>query len=73
MIFGFTIALSRLLLFRVWIVSIAILALLYGIRYAYFRLIIRKNILPEVWMAPRGLITILLFYSIPEELFDTDT
>jgi cell volume regulation protein A len=67
-IFGFTIALSRLLSFRVWIVSIAILGILYGIRYAYFRLVIRKEISPEVWMAPRGLITILLFYSIPEEV-----
>ena len=67
-IFGFTIALSMLTSFRVWIVSLSILAILYGIRYAYFRLIIRKNIFPEVWMAPRGLITILLFYSIPREL-----
>ncbi len=29
---------------------------------------IRRNIMPAVWMAPRGLITILLFYSIPEAL-----
>ncbi len=67
-IFGFTILLASLLDLKVWMVSILILGILYGIRYAYFRLIIRKNIQPEVWMAPRGLITILLFYSIPESL-----
>ncbi|MCK5135095.1 MAG: cation:proton antiporter [Bacteroidales bacterium] len=67
-IFGFTIVLSSLLDFKVWIVSILIIGFLYGTRYAYFRLIIRKNIMPEIWMAPRGLITILLFYSIPENL-----
>jgi len=67
-IFGFTIVLSSLLDFKVWLVSIVILGILYGFRYAYFRLIIRKNIFPDVWMAPRGLITILLFYSIPESL-----
>jgi NhaP-type Na+/H+ or K+/H+ antiporter len=67
-IFGFTIILASLLDFKVWLVSIAILVILYGLRYAYFRLIIRKNIFPDVWMAPRGLITILLFYSIPENL-----
>jgi len=67
-IFGFTIVLASLLDFKVWMVSILILGILYGIRYAYFRLIIRKSIQPEVWMAPRGLITILLFYSIPENL-----
>jgi len=67
-IFGFTIVLTSLLDFKVWLVSMVILGILYGLRYAYFRLIIRKNIFPDVWMAPRGLITILLFYSIPESL-----
>jgi NhaP-type Na+/H+ or K+/H+ antiporter len=67
-IFGFTIVLASLLDFKVWLVSAAILGILYGIRYAYFRLIIRKDIFPAVWMAPRGLITILLFFSIPESL-----
>jgi len=67
-IFGFTIVLSTLLDLKVWMVSILILGILYGIRYTYFRFIIRRSIMPEVWLAPRGLITILLFYSIPEEL-----
>jgi cell volume regulation protein A len=67
-IFGFTILLVSLLDLRVWLVSLGILGILYGIRYAYFRLIIRRNVFPDIWLAPRGLITILLFYSIPEEL-----
>ena len=60
-IFGFTIVLASLLDLRVWLVSLGILGILYGIRYAYFRLIIRRNIFPGIWLAPRGLITILLF------------
>jgi len=67
-IFGFTIILTSLLNFEVWLVSILILVILYGVRFAWFRLVIRKNIYPDIWMAPRGLITILLFYSIPENL-----
>ncbi|MFH0759656.1 MAG: cation:proton antiporter [Bacteroidota bacterium] len=67
-IFGFTILLSSLLDLKVWLVSVVILGILFGVRYLYFRLIIRKNIFPDIWLAPRGLITILLFYSIPEEL-----
>jgi len=67
-IFGFTIILASLLNFQVWLVSILVLAILYGVRYGWFRLVIRKNIYPDIWMAPRGLITILLFYSIPENL-----
>ena len=67
-IFGFTIILASLLNFEVWLVSILVLAILYGVRYGWFRLVIRKDIYPDIWMAPRGLITILLFYSIPETL-----
>ena len=67
-IFGFTIVLASLLNFEVWLVSLLVLAILYGVRYLWFRLVIRKNIYPDIWMAPRGLITILLFYSIPENL-----
>lgn len=67
-IFGFTIVLASLLDLKVWLVSILILGILYGLRWAWFRLVIRKDIYPLVWMAPRGLITILLFFSIPENL-----
>ncbi|RLD71904.1 MAG: sodium:proton exchanger [Bacteroidetes bacterium] len=67
-IFGFTIILSSLVNIKVWLVSILVLAVLYGIRFAWFRLVIRKDIYPDIWMAPRGLITILLFFSIPENL-----
>jgi NhaP-type Na+/H+ or K+/H+ antiporter len=71
-IFGFTIVLASLAKLEVWLVSIVVLAILYGVRFAWFRLVIRKNIYPDVWLAPRGLITILLFYSIPEELAVTE-
>jgi potassium/hydrogen antiporter len=67
-IFGFTIVLASLLNLKVWLVSILILGILFGIRFAWFKLVIRKDIYPDIWMAPRGLITILLYYSIPETL-----
>jgi NhaP-type Na+/H+ or K+/H+ antiporter len=69
-IFGFTILRSSLLNLKVWLVSVVILGILFGIRYLYFSLIIRKKIFPEIWLAPRGLITILLFFSIPEKLVE---
>jgi len=68
-IFGFTIVLASLLDLKVWLVSLLILGILYGLRWAWFRLVIQKDIHPLVWMAPRGLITILLFFSIPESLW----
>jgi cell volume regulation protein A len=71
-IFGFTILLASLLDLKVWLVSLLVLGILYGVRYSYFRLFHRSNITPFAWLAPRGLITILLFYSIPDQLVVSD-
>jgi hypothetical protein len=38
------------------------------IRYVFLRYISQTNIFPELFIAPRGLITIILFYSIPPHL-----
>ena len=39
--------------------------LLLTVRYIYLRLILKANLFPELFLMPRGLVTILLFYSIP--------
>ncbi len=38
------------------------------IRYVFLRYISQTNVFPELFIAPRGLITIILFYSIPPHL-----
>ncbi len=65
-IFGITITLTSLYSYKVLLVSLAILIAIFGIRYLVFKILKIKNIHPEVYLAPRGLITILLFYAIPE-------
>ena len=40
---------------------------IYAIRWGLLRLFIGKDILPQLFIAPRGLITVLLFYAIPKE------
>lgn len=67
-IFGFTIVLATLLDLKVWLVALASLIAIYGIRYLWFWIFFRIHIFPKMWLAPRGLITILLFYSIPDTL-----
>lgn len=47
--------------------SLVVLALLV-VRYLYLRFFLHTNIFPEVVFIPRGLITIVLFYKIPENL-----
>ncbi len=67
-IFGITIVLSSLLSIQVILVSVIILATIYGLRLVLFRLFMGKDIFPTVYIAPRGLITVLLFFAIPKEL-----
>jgi NhaP-type Na+/H+ or K+/H+ antiporter len=70
-LFGITISLTSLLNFEVALISLCVLAALYLVRYIFIKLFIRKDISPQVLLAPRGLITILLFFAIPEE-YHTD-
>jgi NhaP-type Na+/H+ or K+/H+ antiporter len=65
LLFGFTIDLSSLLNTKVLLLGSIILVGLLLVRYLYFRFIIKTEIFPEIFLMPRGLITILLFYSIP--------
>jgi len=67
-IFGMTIALATIFNFRVALVSLILLGIVYGLRYVLLKVFVRKNILPQLFIAPRGLITILLFFAIPEDL-----
>ena len=66
-IFGITITLSSLLSLKVTLISLLILISIYAIRYGLLRIFFGKDITPQVFIAPRGLITVLLFYAIPEQ------
>jgi cell volume regulation protein A len=65
-IFGLSINLLSLNSLDVAIISGLIIASIYIIRYLTLRPSIGEDILPQLYIAPRGLITILLFYKIPE-------
>ena len=69
-IFGWTISLGDLLSFRVLFYGLILLVVIYFVRMLVlfvfngtFRIL---KVSPELFLAPRGLITILLFFSIPE-------
>lgn len=66
-VFGMSLALDSLLHWKVWLVSALFLIAVYSSRYLLFRYIKGKDSFPEVFIAPRGLISILLFFSIPED------
>lgn len=66
-IFGLTIVISSLFDVKVALVSMLILISIYALRFLILRVFIGKDILPQLFIAPRGLITVLLFYAIPKE------
>lgn len=66
-IFGLTITLSTLLSAEVAMISGLIIASIYIIRVIILRVGVGADLNPQVFIAPRGLITILLFYAIPKE------
>lgn len=66
-IFGMTIMLSSFVNLQVIVVAMVILLVIFLFRILLMRIIIGKKIFPMALIAPRGLITILLFFAIPEE------
>ncbi len=66
-IFGLTISLASLFRFDVFLISSLFLIILYGVRYLSLLLFLKKDFKTELFIAPRGLITILLFFAIPKE------
>ncbi|TKG94362.1 sodium:proton exchanger [Puteibacter caeruleilacunae] len=66
-VFGMSLVLSSLLSSTVWIISLLFLIAVYGVRYLLFKGVKRNNMFPEALIAPRGLISVLLFFAIPED------
>jgi cell volume regulation protein A len=64
--FGFYTQLNNLFSLKNILTGISITVGIFLLRYLYLKLILRLPALPMVFFAPRGLITILLFISIPE-------
>lgn len=71
-VFGITITLSSLYDLEIAIISLFVLLLLFSIRFIMLKIFVQKNLFPQVFIAPRGLITILLFFAIPDEFKNED-
>ena len=71
-LFGWSIVFSDLLSFKVIGIGIVLIIIIYFFRalvlLIFGKTVSLEKITPEVFVAPRGLITILLFYKIPEDI-----
>ena len=75
-IFGWSIKIIDLFDLKSLIIGISIVLIIFSVRMVTLLVFSKttsiKNITPELFLAPRGLLTILLFYSIPKDLLPTN-
>lgn len=67
-VFGASLSLSGLFSLNVIMQSVIALLIMFGSRYLLLKLLYKGSVEPTIWIAPRGLISVLLFFSIPVEL-----
>lgn len=67
-LFGFSINIYSLLQYDIILIGSLSIATILVIRFLLLKFILRNSIFPEILIAPRGLITIVLFYSIPHHM-----
>jgi len=68
LLFGYSITLSNLVSASLLLQGALIVGVLTLVRYVYLRHVARTDLIPELFIAPKGLISVLLFYSIPSRL-----
>ena len=65
-IFGFSLQLTSLYSLQTAMIGGFIILILYATRFLTLVSVSRNNLFPELWIAPRGLITILLFFTLEQ-------
>ena len=71
-VFGMTIDVANLLNLEVFLISLAVVACIFIFRAIMLHFFARSNFFPELYIAPRGLVTILLFFQIPDEFISSE-
>lgn len=67
-LFGFSIDVKVIAESDILLAGTIIVGILLFVRFLYLRFFLKESVYPEVFFIPRGLITILLFYNIPDNL-----
>jgi hypothetical protein len=73
LIFGYIMDIHSLFNWSVLMNGIIAVIVIYGARALYLKYVAKHPLLPEVYIAPRGLISILLFFDIPDTMKLNDT
>ncbi|NEN25580.1 sodium:proton antiporter [Cryomorpha ignava] len=73
LMFGYTMNIYSLLNLSVLMNGLIALIVIYLVRGLYLKYVTRADLVPALFIAPRGLISILLFFSIPDSMKLTET
>lgn len=73
LMFGYTMNIYSLLNLSVFMNGLIAVIVIYLVRGLYLKYVARAELVPELFIAPRGLISILLFFSIPDSMKLSDT
>lgn len=73
LMFGYTMNIYALINLSVLMNGILITLIIYGTRALYLKYAAKTKLIPEVFIAPRGLISILLLFAIPDSMKLSDT
>ncbi len=66
-VFGMSITLDGFNQISIFLIAVIALVIMYLLRFVALRTMAKSQLNPGLYIAPRGLITILLFYSIPSQ------
>ncbi|MCG8580308.1 MAG: cation:proton antiporter [Bacteroidales bacterium] len=66
-VLGMSITLAGVFVPDILLLTLYFIFGLFSFRFFVFKLIFKQNFFPQVFIAPRGLISILLFFAIPKE------
>lgn len=67
-VFGLSISIASLINLQVLLISLIFIGTIYILRYVVFVIFAKDFLLPALFVSPRGLITILLFFAIPDHM-----
>jgi len=66
--FGYTMDIYQLQNWSLLLCGGAMLVGIYLVRFIYIKMVSKTDLMPELVLIPRGLISVLLFYSLPPDL-----
>ncbi len=71
-VFGLSITVAGIFKTKVVVGAFIFLLILFLTRWLLFKVIMKKSFTPQVFIAPRGLISVLLYFAIPDDFLIND-